>query len=303
MKTIKKSEMMADLNQYLDQVYSSTLEKAGFVPLENSKFNWYRVENGLVYGVHFPIHGTVNPFIYLNTGISVVPLFVWNEIPLQMPIQDNPWCASTDRFLGILTTNRRYLDLIEQKTGPLKQQSYVTPAAIIGLPCGRRLHVHNTERRGAEVLEDIALPLLASIKSVEDIYRFNLEIRRVNKGFDTMDQYYEYIRKKKQEGKIRYDFSTALADEGVALRDEKMYPFFLDSLEICHAEYMKGLEPDAPWAKKNRKFCLLESEHSALLIHVMKEKDYALWEEHAAQERVKMLQQIRKKLPGLPIDA
>ena len=301
MKMIKKSEIMADLNQFLRHYYAETLEKAGFVPCEDRMFDWYKAENDLLYGVHFPIHGPTSPFIYLETGISVVPLFVWDEIPMRMPINDNYWGHSGDRFLGMLTEHRKYLDLIERKIGPLKKKSYTKPALIDGLPCGRNLHILNSERRGAEVLDDIALPLLSSIKSVEDIYHFNLEYRCAVNGFDTLDQYLKYITKEKQKYGTREDFSIALADECVAVRDEKMYPYMIDSLEAIYKRCMEGLEPDAPWAKRNHKYYLLESERSALLIRVMREKDYALWEESIAIEREKMLQQIRNKLPQLQI--
>ena len=95
MQAIKKSEIMADLNRFLQQYYAEPLEKEGFVSCENSCFDWYKVENDLVYSVHFPIHGTMNPFITLEPGICVLPLYVWDEIPMRMPLQDNPWTSSS----------------------------------------------------------------------------------------------------------------------------------------------------------------------------------------------------------------
>ena len=123
MQAIKKSIIMADLNRFLQEYYAEPLEKEGFVSCENSYFDWYKVENDLVYSVHFPIHGTMNPFITLEPGICVLPLYVWDEIPMRMPLQDNPW-TSSDRFIRIRTEHREYLDYIEKRIGPLKRKSY-----------------------------------------------------------------------------------------------------------------------------------------------------------------------------------
>ncbi len=297
-KAVKKSEMIADLSQFLQQYYSELLENAGFVPFGNNPMDWYKIENDLLYGVHFPIHGTVSPFIYLETGISIVPVFVWDEIPFHSPINDNFWGFGNDRFLQLQTEHRKYLDLIERTIGPLKRASYTTPALITGLPCGRNLLMLNSERRGAEVVEDIALPLANNIKNVEDIYRFNLEYRCAVSGCDTLDQYLKYVTK---DHPMWEHFSSAFADECIAVRDEKMYPYVIDSLEMLYARCMEGLASDAPWAKRNHKYYVLESERANVLMRVMREKDYVLWEESIAIEREKMVQQIQKKLPQLQI--
>ena len=305
MQAIKKSEIMADLNRFLQEYYAEPLEKEGFVSCENSYFDWYKVENDLVYSVHFPIHGSMKWFISLEPGISVLPLYVWDEIPMRMPLQDNPW-ASSDRFIQIQTEHREYLDFIEKRTGSLKRKSYCTPAIITGLPCGKSLHVLNSERRGAELLDDIAFPLLSGIKSIEDIYRFNMEKRCAIKGYQSRDHYAQALRKKKDEGASEYylreEFSTAFADECVAVRDEEFYPYVMDSLKATYTRCTRVLEENCPAKKRNPKYFAHESERSALLLRVMQEKDYGLWEESIAVEREKMIQQIHKKLPSLSID-
>lgn len=180
------------------------------------------------------------------------------------------------------------------------------PGLITGLPCGKRLLVLNSERRGAELLDDIAFPLLSGIKSIEDIYRFNMEKRCAIKGYQFRDQFALALRKKKDEGASEYylreEFSTAFADECVAVRDEEFYPYVMDSLKATHARCTRVLEENCPAKKRNPKYFAYQSERSALLLRVMQEKDYGLWEESNAAEREKMMQQIRKKLPTLSID-
>lgn len=305
MQAIKKSEIMADLNRFLQEYYAEPLEKEGFVSCENSYFDWYKVENDLVYSVHFPIHGTMSYFIALEPGICVLPLYVWDEIPMRMPLQDNPWTYSSDRFIRIQTEHREYLDYIEKRIGPLKRKSYCTPGLITGLPCGKRLLMLDSERRGAEILDDIAFPLLSGIKSIEDIYRFNMEKRCAIKGYQSRDQFALALQKKKDEGAreyyLREEFSTAFADECVAVRDEEFYPYVMDSLKATYTRCTRVLEENCPAKKRNPKYFAYQSERSALLLRVMQEKDYGLWEESNAAEREKMMQQIRKKLPTLPM--
>ena len=304
MQAIKKSIIMADLNQFLQEYYAEPLKKEGFVSCENSYFDWYKVENDLVYSVHFPIHGTMNPFITLEPGICVLPLYVWDEIPMRMPLQDNPW-TSSDRFIRIRTEHREYLEYIEKRIGPLKRKSYCTPGLITGLPCGKRLLMLVSERRGAEILDEIAFPLLSGIKSVEDIYRFHLECRCAIERYQSQAQYAKALQQKKEvcahEYYLTEEFSTAFADECVAVRDEEFYPYVMDSLKATHARCTRVLEQSRPGEKLNRKYFVYESERSALLLRVMQEKDYGLWEESNAAEREKMVQQIRKKLPTLHI--
>lgn len=305
MQAIKKSEIMADLNRFLQEYYAEPLEKEGFVSCENSYFDWYKVENDLVYSVHFPIHGTMSYFIALEPGICVLPLYVWDEIPMRMPLQDNPWTYSSDRFIRIQTEHREYLDYIEKRIGPLKRKSYCTPGLITGLPCGKRLLMLDSERRGAEILDDIAFPLLSGIKSVEDIYRFHLECRCAIERYQSQAQYAKALQQKKEEGAreyyLREEFSTAFADECVAVRDEEFYPYVMDSLKATYTRCTRVLEENCPAKKRNPKYFAYQSERSALLLRVMQEKDYGLWEESNAAEREKMMQQIRKKLPTLPM--
>lgn len=306
MQAIKKSIIMADLNRFLQEYYAEPLEKEGFVSCENSYFDWYKVENDLVYSVHFPIHGTMRYLITLEPGICVLPLYVWDEIPMRMPLQDNPWTYSSDRFIQIQTEHREYLDFIEKRIGPLKRTSYCTPTLITGLPCGKSLYVLDSERRGAELLDDIAFPLLSGIKCVEDIYSFNMEKRCAIKSYPSRDRFAQALLKKKEEGSREYflheEFSTAFADECVAVRDEEFYPYVMDSLKATYTRCTRVLEENCPAKKRNPKYFAHESERSALLLRVMQEKDYGLWEESIAVEREKMMQQIRKKLPSLSID-
>lgn len=306
MQAIKKSIIMADLNQFLQEYYAEPLKKEGFVSCENSYFDWYKIENDLVYSVHFPIHGTMSYFIILEPGICVLPLYVWDEIPMRMPLQDNPWTYSSDRFKRIRTEDRRYLDFIEKRTSPLKRKSYCTPGLIAGLPCGKRLLMLDSERRGAEILDEIAFPLLSGINSVEDLYRYNLEERCAINDYPSRDHYAQALRKKKEECAHEYylteEFSTAFADECVAVRDEEFYPYVMDSLKATYTRCTRVLEENCPAKKRNPKYFAHESERSALLLRVMQEKDYGLWEESIAAEREKMMQQIHKKLPSLSID-
>ena len=113
------------------------------------------------------------------------------------------------------------------------------------------------------------------------------------------------MQQKKEEGAreyyLREEFSTAFADECVAVRDEEFYPYVMDSLKATHTRCTRVLEENPPAKKRNPKYFAYQSERSALLLRVMQEKDYGLWEESNAAEREKMMQQIRKKLPTLPM--
>lgn len=306
MKPVKKTEIMADLNRFLQEYYAEPLEKEGFVACEKSYFDWYKIENDLVYSVHFPIHGTITPFIILEPGICVLPLYVWDEIPMRMPLQDNPWTYSSDRFKSIRTEDRRYLTFLEKRIGPLKRASYLTPCQITGLPCGKCLQMLDSERRGAEILDELAFPLLSGINSVEDLYRYNMEERCAIKGYQSRDQFAQALQKKKDEGAreyyLREEFSTAFAEECVAVRDEEFYPYVMDSLKATQIRCTRILEHSRPWERRNRKYFIHESERSGSLIRVMQEKDYGLWEESVTAGREEMIQQIRKKLLALEMD-
>lgn len=303
MSSIKKSAIKADLNHFYQTYYAESLEKNGFIHYGNDYFDWYKLEDGLLKQVHLTIHEWSSPFLSLEVGFGVLPLYIWDDIPQHMPYNENSYWMSGggggDRLFRMTIENSDYWSCVENRIGSRPRNSYCTPAIITLLPCGKHIIFLNSEQRGAEALDEVAFPMLSHLKSVSDVYAFNLELRYKTMRFRSVDDFIVFLQTDEMYKHSKL-FTTAFADECIAVRDEKMYPVVIDSLKRTLDQCTFALsQADTSWLRKNRPNLLREAERSSELIKIMQDKDYTRWEEGIIREKEKMIQQIKKKLPEL----
>lgn len=294
----QKKKKMAE---FIEAHYAGALRAAGFVSFKNEGFHWYKVENGLLKKVHLPIFSPAMP-LFLSVGYGVVPLFSYEKIAPTEPFRDWPWEMEfgNDHVESAEWAAKNHRS--EEITGRPCRETYFSSPSICYWSGDICLMHLNSEKCGAEVLDDVILPVLGHIRSVEDLYRRNKRQKLLGEGRRTEDGYLArlesgYMAKNKQILRM----SLTFADQCLYCRDEKFYPAVLYFLKKYLSDSLPGLR-SAPDVKKERLQRLADAEaHAETLISVIENDDRSLFEEECGRVRGVMLRQIEKALPDLEI--
>lgn len=290
------TQKKAYMSQFIEENYAEALQNAGFVSYKNEGFHWYKVKNGLLYKVHLPIFSPSSP-LFLIIGYGVIPLFTWESIAPPAPFRD--WPEEMQRGYD------HYIDAIsalgysfaERAVGKLPRESYSFSEIAHYLPNGLFIQHPNTELRGGEVFEELIFPVMGTLRSVEDVYAWN----KANKlGLWDCSSEDEVIEKVASGGLYRdnrvYLLSNAFADECLHLRDEKLYPVLKMHLENYPEA---GTQQRSKAEEMERR---LSDEHRQIQLHAIESGDYSIFDKEAERTKIRMIEHIKAKLPGLDVN-
>ncbi len=290
----QKKQKMAEL---IESHYAEKLRSGGFVSYKNEGFHWYKVENGLLKKVHLPIFSPSMP-LFLMVGYGVVPLFSYEKIAPTEPFQDWPWEMSfgKDHVESAEWAAKNHWS--EEITGRPCWESYFSSAKICywsGDICMMHL---SSEECGAEVLDDVILPILGDIRSAEEIYSWNKRRKIESEKCSDEEEFLAHLVSEcTAEDRPFVNMSLTFADQCLYCRDEKFYPAMLCFLKNYLIKTIPA-QRGAPGVKKGRIQILAEYEaHAETLIKVIENNDRALFARECERIKNLMARQIKDKLP------
>lgn len=148
---------------YIQAVFAERLLAEGFVCPDDKLLYWYRIVNKeLVHSVCFFTRWTNVP-IMMEIAYGIHPLFV-------------PPLYSSDVHISITGYDERFTPLTIKEAPPSRRFAPYSDEASVYAP--------QEEGRGLYTLEQIILPQLNSVQTMEQCYRFHLvKARECNKGF------------------------------------------------------------------------------------------------------------------------
>ena len=291
----QKKEAMREL---IDEYYAPPLREAGFISYKDEGFHWYRIKGELLQTVRMPIFSPSSP-LFLDVGFGAVPLFTWEYIAPSGPSRDFDWVYSdgSDHFTS--ANNLPNVALAETILGKLPRRNY-SPTVYRYVGDGPLIGHMNSERCGGEAVDELMLPLLDTMLTVEDVYRWNKKVRMISWSSSSDEELIKAWEDMYLDQYKGIDFLTlAFSDECIYCRDEKFYP--------CVLYYLKETldllaYPTFPPRTKEKAMERAENiAHMQVLIKVLETGDRALFETELAKQKERMLAQIRKKLPQLDL--
>ena len=302
------SSQKQKFSEFLMTYYAEPLREAGFVTYKNEGIHWYKVENDLLYKVHLPIFAP-RRLLEFSVCCGVIPLFTWEKIGLSMPQRDWPGEMRNDYDHVVCFFPSGYgLGQIEERIGDVPIGTVQATQIAHELPNGLFIQHPRTERCGAELMDEIALPYLNSFHSAREVYEWNrqrkIEMRKRNgvgktdrgeiPSLDTKDVIQAMLSHSMNPYGSIYGISHAFSDECLYFRDEELYPVIL--------KHMRS-EMAVPYAipSKYRKIHEEEVQHARVLVSALERGDLSIFDREAEQMRERMLLQIKKQLPDLVI--
>ena len=297
---ISWAEKKAAMQELIEAYYAPPLREEGFISYKDEGFHWYRVKGELLQTVHMPIFSPSQP-IMLDLTFGAVPLFTWEEIAPAGAARDFSWDFhhGSDHVASVAANAT--VPLAEELIGKLPRKSYMAPGLAHHLDNGLLIMHLYSERCGGEAVDELILPLLDTMESVEDIYRWNKSLKAEGLHCLSEEAMLELFEKEYLgTDKYIYFMSLAFADECLYCEDERFYPFLLHALR--QKQKNRVTSPGRPKTKTQAAEWAADGEHEAVLIQVLETGDRALFEEELAKQKARMLAQIRKKLPGLKLD-
>ena len=166
------------ISQFVQENYTGLLRQEGFVSYQDKGLSWYKVDNGLLYTIHL-MSIWPRPFD-IRIRYAVHPLFSWEHIAYTNPLRDWP----------------RYFEEPEHGVDHNRLWGLAMAAAVLGglqRPFEKYQKNYkayylqdvfvthwNTERKGAELFEEIVFPVLRKMNSIEIVYDYHKTIRLMN---------------------------------------------------------------------------------------------------------------------------
>lgn len=184
---------------YIEAVFADRLRAEGFVCPDDKLLCWYRVVNGEV------IH-------------SVCFFSRWSNLPLMMEIAYGmyPLFLHPFRFSDVHTSKRpddeRFYSVTIMEEGPQHHYAPYTEEILVYAP--------KADGRGLYTLEQVILPQMNAVQSLEQCYRFH--------------------REKIAKFPIRMTRTTI--DEAIWLNDTGAYPDCMQALDQMIPIYQRGCE-------------------------------------------------------------
>ena len=161
-------------------------------------------------------------------------------------------------------------------------------------------------RHGVEIFEEIAIPFLNKLDTIEKVYRWNVKkklIRStpVDKTHREWKTYYITVDEfSKDEMRISHDLSMTFADQCLYCQGEKWYPIAEKYLrKYCINGAFTPNSPCYPKTKKDLVDYEATKEHARVLIRVIETGDRELLRQELIRNRERMERHIREKLPDL----
>ena len=290
------AQKKAVMQELIEEYYAPPLREAGFVSYKNEGFHWYRIKGELFQTVRMPIFSPSSP-IYLDVGFGAVPLFTWEHIAPSGPSRDFDWDLrdGSDHFTS--ATNLPNVALAETILGKLPRRSYF-PTVYRYVEDGPLIGHMNSERCGGEAVDELMLPLLDTMLTVEDVYRWNKKARMIPWSSSSDEELIKALENMYLDQYKGIDFlSLAFADECIYCRDEKFYPILLYYLK--ETLDLRACPPFPPRTKEEAVERAEDIAHTQVLIKVLETGDRELFDAELAKQKERMLAQIRKKLPEM----
>lgn len=302
------SSQKQKFSEFLMTYYAEPLREAGFVTYKNEGIHWYKVENALLYKVHLPMFSPRRPITF-GVCCGAIPLFTWEQIGLSMPQRDWPGEMTNDYDHVIHFYRSGYgLRQAEEWLGEVPKGTIRATQIAHYLPNGLFIQHPRTERCGAELMDEIALPLLESFQSLENMYKWSRQNKfAIHKRLSMDAAEREGLSSPDPGDPIQamlshsvnpygsiYGISHAFSDECLYFRDEELYPVIL--------KHMRA-EIAIPYAIPSmyRKIREEQVRHARVLVSALESGDLSIFDREAEQMRERMLLQIKKQLPDLVI--
>ena len=299
--SISWAQKKADMQQIIKTYYADSLRDAGFVNYKNDLFQWFKVKNGLLYSVRMPVFSPAMP-IKLVWGFGIIPLFTWEKIYALPPYRD--WPArlkmGNEHFCNM---DKTYAPLIaEQTIGklPHPQGYYLYPEAIYNLPDGLAVWNLHTERLDAPKLEELILPMIDKLDTLEKVYQWNKDARLIQRSCASEHE----LLKKVLDGDVSFYsnhgfLSHAFADMCLYLQDVEFYPAVLHVLKGEEQEWEEAIRTgrlplEDKTATEER---IRMREHARVMLHTLETGDRAPLLAEWERIEKEMTEQLKKKFP------
>ena len=294
------AQKKAVMHELIEEYYAPPLREAGFVSYKNEGFHWYRIKGKLLQTVRMPIFSPTSP-LELEPGFGAIPLFAWEHIAPSGPARDFDWefRHGCDHFSSVRENSTCFF--AQKRVGKLPRRSYVLPSCYYHVDNDFLIGHLNSERCGGEAVDELILPVLDSLLTVEDVYEWN---KRIKAELLSCLSEEEMLRKLEEEylgtGRTIWCMSAAFADEAIFCRDERFYPYLLYHLKQLSTEIEES--PYLRRTKSEIEAMKADIAHTQVLIKVLETGDRELFDAELAKQKERMLAQIRKKLPELKIE-
>jgi hypothetical protein len=288
------AQKKAGIMEIIETYYANALRDAGFVSYKSEGFHWYKVKDELLFKVHLPLFSPSGALCIVPL-FGVIPLYSWELIAQNRPFRDWPGEMITGCEHVFNLQYMIFHQAAERRIGKLPRHSYGWPKLAHWLPNDLFVEHLNTERWGAEILDEAIFPLMESIHSPADLYSWHKETDMFLEECATEEEFVEKLLTRSDSGG-GFMISQVLADECLRFRDEKLYPLVRRSME----EFRGSMFPKQSKEEKNDNQRL--REHAQLLVKVVDSGDFSLFDAETKKIKKDMLDQIRKKLPDLMVE-
>ncbi len=288
------AQKKAGIMEIIETYYAKPLRDTGFVSYKGEGFHWYKVKDELLYKVHLPLFSPAGA-LRIVPLFGVIPLYTWELIAPHRPLRDWTWDMTRGSEHAYSFQYHVSYQAAERRLGKMPRPSYAWPKISHWLPNGLYVEHLNTERWGAEILEEAIFPLMESVHSPEELYAWRKETNIFCAECSTEEEYMKkmFDHYKKGAGCM---ISQAFADECLHFRDEKLYPLVQRSMALFRGSCF----PKETKEEKNDSQRL--REHAKLLVAAIESGDPSIFDAEAEKTKKDMLDQIRKKLPDLILE-
>ena len=280
--------------------YKLSLKQEGFVSYQEEGFSWYKVDNGLLYTVHMMPLSPSMCNIWMT--FAVFPLFSWEYIAYKCARRD--WSSDfVSAEHGILVRGLLGMALAEAILSrlPRPYKDYMRNTVLYhheGVLVGH----WNTEKNGAEILDEIVFPILRKIDSIQKVYDLHKTCKLIqipNNADDNPIVSFmpeeEYLRNGNKSSSLTMTF----AEECLYFNDKKWFPMVKRELQSLPG--VTAVDPQ--WwiglSKMDKEEVTACADHAKKLIRYIETDDRNILEGELEKNKEKMLKQIKKKLPDL----
>ena len=304
--TWKKNKEAASC--FIQEHYSDILRQEGFVSYLDEGFSWYKVSNGLLYTIHMMTHSPRQFDVEFHYGIH--PLFSWEHIAFILPRRDWPGYFDEPEH-GVSYASLYGLTMAKMVLGELPRPFRRYQSTMCVYQQGVLLCYWNTDKKGAEIFDEVIFPIFHRIDSIEKVYDLHKTFRlmQITENTSASPRISFLSEEKYMEGKMicgnqvyKYQLSIAFADECLYMEDRKWFH--------CIREFLQERVPNVntidqrfpPYkTKKGREEVAFMFEHSKKLIQYIDSGDRAILEEALSENRRAMIEQLKEKLPGIDL--
>ena len=294
------AQKKAAMQELIEEYYAPPLREAGFVSYKDEGFHWYRIKGELLLTVRMPIFSPSSP-LELEPGFGAVPIFTWEHIAPAGAVCDFDWDYrhGCDHFFSVRENSTCFF--AQKRVGKLPRRSYVLPRCYYHVDNGLLIGHLNSDRCGGEAVDELILPVLDGMLTVEDVYEWNKRIKAELLNCLSDDEMLQELETDYMgTGRTVWCMSLTFADECIYCRDERFYPYLLYHLRQLPTEI--GELPQRRKTKAETEELKADIAHAQVLIKVLETGDRELFDAELAKQKERMLAQIRKKLPELKIE-